>query len=78
MKETEKVRDVEVAGAKERIKKKREKEKKEERLEEIVVECPLCGSRKLIQDYKRAELVCEDCGFVLDDNIIDPGQSGGR
>ena len=75
MKETEKVREipVEVAGAKERIKKRREKEKKEERLEEIVVECPLCGSRKLIQDYKRAELVCEDCGFVLDDNIIDPG-----
>ena len=62
MKEIEQVREisVEVAGAKERIRKTREIEK-EEKLDEIVVECPLYGSRKLIQDYKRAELVCEDC-----------------
>jgi Transcription initiation factor IIB (TFIIB) len=46
---------------------------KEERSEEIVADCPQCGSRNLIRDYKRAELVCEDCGFVLEDNIIDPG-----
>ncbi|VUT23918.1 MAG: Transcription initiation factor IIB [Candidatus Methanolliviera sp. GoM_asphalt] len=74
MRETEKVREipVEIEETRERIRKKGEIEK-EERLEEIVVECPRCGSRKLIQDYKRAELVCEDCGFVLDDNIIDPG-----
>jgi len=76
LKETEKVKvrevPVEVAKAKERIKQTREKEK-EEVLDEIVAECPQCGGRNLIQDYKRAELVCEDCGFVLDDNIIDPG-----
>jgi len=74
LKEIEQVREisVEASGSEERIRQTREIEK-EEKLDEIVVECPLCGSRKLIQDYKRAELVCEDCGFVLDDNIIDPG-----
>ena len=74
MKEIEQVREipVEIVRTIERISDPREIEK-EERLEEIVAECPLCGSRNLIQDYKRAELVCEDCGFVLEDNIIDPG-----
>src|SRR5436309_2245814 len=28
---------------------------------------------RLIRDYSRAEIVCEDCGLVLDDMIIDEG-----
>jgi Transcription initiation factor IIB (TFIIB) len=74
LKETEQVQEipVEIVRTIERISDPREIEK-EERLNEIVAECPQCGGRNLIQDYKRAELVCGDCGFVLEDNIIDPG-----
>jgi transcription initiation factor TFIIB len=46
----------------------REKEK-----QETIEVCPECGSRHIVRDYERAELVCEDCGLVLDDNFIDQG-----
>ncbi|HMA83799.1 MAG TPA: transcription initiation factor IIB [Candidatus Thermoplasmatota archaeon] len=35
--------------------------------------CPSCGSTHLSKDYSRAELVCEDCGLVIDGEIIDHG-----
>lgn len=35
--------------------------------------CPECGSRQLVHDYERAELVCQHCGLVLDDDFIDRG-----
>ena len=35
--------------------------------------CPECGSRQLVQDYERAELVCQSCGLVIDDDTIDRG-----
>jgi len=44
-----------------------------EKFEEIIAECPKCGNKRLIQDYKRAELFCEKCGFVIEDYIIDQG-----
>lgn len=44
---------------------------------EIMVEyaenCPECESAKLSKDYERAEVVCTDCGLVIDENIIDCG-----
>jgi transcription initiation factor TFIIB len=40
---------------------------------EETVKCPECGSGHLSKDYSRAELVCEDCGFVIDEDIIDHG-----
>ena len=27
--------------------------------------CPICKSTRLYKDYKRAELSCRKCGFVL-------------
>ena len=33
--------------------------------------CPECGSRQLVQDNERAELVCQNCGLVLDYFIIE-------
>jgi len=33
--------------------------------------CPECGSKHLTRDYKRAEVICEKCGLVVDDAIID-------
>lgn len=40
---------------------------------EETVKCPFCGSTHLTKDYNRAELVCEQCGLVLDAEIIDHG-----
>ncbi len=35
--------------------------------------CPKCGSTHFIYDYERGELICKDCGHVLDDTYIDQG-----
>jgi transcription initiation factor TFIIB len=35
--------------------------------------CPECRSSHLIRDYVRGELVCESCGLVVRDTLIDPG-----
>lgn len=35
--------------------------------------CPECRSKKLVHDYERAELVCRNCGLVIDDEFIDTG-----
>src|SRR2546428_4205398 len=40
---------------------------------EVVNTCPECSSERLVRDYERAEIVCESCGLVLDDFIIDEG-----
>jgi len=48
------------------------KSKKKLKVEEIKV-CPECGSRHLHMDYERGELICEDCGLVIDDTFIDEG-----
>jgi len=37
------------------------------------MKCPSCGSTHLTKDYSRAELVCEDCGLVIDAEIMDHG-----
>ncbi len=40
---------------------------------ERITECPECGSSQLAQDYDRGELICEECGLVIDDQYIDKG-----
>jgi transcription initiation factor TFIIB len=47
--------------------------KKEKQKIEEIDQCPECGSNHLSKDYSRAELVCRNCGFVLDEDIIDHG-----
>jgi len=48
--------------------------KKREREEiEQVKNCPECGSTHIVRDYSRAEVVCEGCGLVIDDGLIDQG-----
>ncbi|MDH4123463.1 MAG: transcription initiation factor IIB [Thermoplasmata archaeon] len=46
--------------------------KTKEEMEEIE-RCPECNSSHLVRDPERGELVCEDCGLVLDDKLIDQG-----
>ena len=40
---------------------------------EDIVKCSECGSRSLTRDETRGEVVCDDCGLVLEDNVIDQG-----
>ena len=47
--------------------------KKEKQKIEETVKCPECGSTHLSKDHSRAELVCEDCGLVIDEAFIDRG-----
>ena len=46
--------------------------KEKQAIEETVM-CPECGSNHLSKDYSRAELVCQDCGLVIDEDLIDHG-----
>jgi len=45
----------------------------EEDSEEGVRECPECSSDNLVKSSDRAELVCNDCGLVVEEEQIDPG-----
>ncbi len=47
-------------------------ENKEKTIEEITV-CPECNGTRLIRDSYRGEIVCADCGLVIDEEIIDYG-----
>ncbi len=40
---------------------------------EYIEECPECGSKSLSRDYERAEIVCNNCGLVCDEKIMDMG-----
>ncbi|PKK85194.1 MAG: transcription initiation factor IIB [Thermoplasmata archaeon HGW-Thermoplasmata-1] len=46
--------------------------KEREKIEEIN-ECPECHSTHLTKDYSRAEVVCEACGLIIEDALIDQG-----
>jgi len=46
--------------------------KEKEKIDEII-QCPECGSKYLSRDHSRGELVCNDCGLVIDEDIIDHG-----
>jgi transcription initiation factor TFIIB len=40
---------------------------------EHITKCHECSSRKIERDETRGEVVCSDCGLVIEDNIIDQG-----
>lgn len=35
--------------------------------------CSECGSKRLVRDYERGELLCSNCGLVISENIQDQG-----
>lgn len=35
--------------------------------------CPECGSTRIMRDYECAEIVCMDCGIVVQQKIADRG-----
>jgi transcription initiation factor TFIIB len=40
---------------------------------EYAKKCPECGSNNLIRDYQRGEVVCRECGLVVQEDLIDQG-----
>jgi transcription initiation factor TFIIB len=50
-------------------------EKPSTRPDDIVVptRCTSCGSSHLTRDYERGEIVCDECGLVLEESMIDQG-----
>jgi transcription initiation factor TFIIB len=40
---------------------------------EETIRCPQCGSKHLTRDEYRAELICDKCGLVIEDDLIDYG-----
>jgi len=54
------------------VKGKDMKEKKVDE-DEDVTRCPECNSGHLTRDYERGETYCEECGIVLDEQMIDQG-----
>ncbi len=45
----------------------------EKRGVEYVETCPECNSKDLARDYERAEIICNECGLVIDEQIMDSG-----
>ena len=45
--------------------------KKEKQKIEEIIQCPKCGSTHLLRDYSRGELICNDCGLVIEEDFID-------
>ncbi|TSD13423.1 transcription initiation factor IIB 3, partial [Haloglomus irregulare] len=35
--------------------------------------CPECSSESVVKSADRGELICEDCGLVIEEDQIDPG-----
>jgi len=42
-------------------------------INEPVKKCPSCGSTDLVYDNERGELVCNNCGLVIEENMTDSG-----
>jgi transcription initiation factor TFIIB len=75
MTEDEKIKEIEKTERQKIRESIRERKGKEElgEFEKAIVECPECGCRTLVQDYERAELVCNRCGLIIDADFIDRG-----
>ena len=38
-----------------------------------IVKCPECGSDYPFEDYDRGEIICQSCGLVINENVMDRG-----
>ena len=57
----------------ERPSRQRQQERESEQQSDETVTCPECSSDEIITDADQGELVCDDCGLVLDERQIDRG-----
>ena len=40
----------------------------------MVTECPECKSKNVRKDAEKGELVCKDCGLIIEEDEIDQGK----
>ncbi len=40
----------------------------------FIKKCPECGSINLIYDEQRGEVICNDCGLLVEEKMVDTGQ----
>lgn len=38
-----------------------------------ITKCPECTSGNLVEDYDRGEVICQACGLVINENVMDRG-----
>lgn len=43
-------------------------------MEKFIKKCPECGSINLFYNKEKGEIICKDCGLVIEDKIIDLGK----
>ncbi|MFB6161513.1 MAG: transcription initiation factor IIB family protein, partial [Haloferacaceae archaeon] len=51
----------------------RQQQRESEETSDEEITCPECDSDRIVTDADQNELVCEDCGLVLDERQIDRG-----
>jgi transcription initiation factor TFIIB len=56
-----------------RERERQEDEEEAEPTQDAKTVCPECASGDIVKDADRGELVCEDCGLVIEEDHIDPG-----
>lgn len=49
------------------------REEQSPRITPEIKRCPSCGSADLIYDSEKGELVCNNCGLVIEENVTDTG-----
>ena len=57
----------------ERPSRQRQRSQETEQEADESVDCPECGSDNIVTDADQGELVCDDCGLVIDERQIDRG-----
>ena len=40
----------------------------------FIKRCPECGSISLVHDEQKGEIICNDCGLVIEEKMVDTGQ----
>ena len=43
---------------------------------QMVKKCPECGSINLFWNREKGEIICRDCGLVVEDKMVDFGHFG--
>ncbi|GAF71501.1 unnamed protein product, partial [marine sediment metagenome] len=41
---------------------------------ELIKKCPECGGINLFWNREKGEVICKDCGLVIEDKMVDFGQ----
>ncbi len=49
------------------------REARESKIAADIKRCPSCGSSEVIYDNEKGEMVCNSCGLIIEENVVDTG-----